>query len=242
MKKFLTIFFGLLLTTSIYAAQIANVEYIHNAIQNKHFITVPYNELLTDTTVAANMEYLLTAVDRANQILHGEAITSYSETFYATTAAVDTIAVNNAVSTLIKPGPYSFQITTAEITQFSFSIAAAGDFIINWGDGNVENISKPDTVSTTYSHTYDTSASYNIKIGGQATAYNTNETTAAISFSPSSYTDYNIITGISGSLGKIFPTLSDGTQPRFYQTFYNCKSIPSIPGNLFSGISGAPVS
>ena len=72
MKKFLTIFFGLLLTTSIYAAQIANVEYIHNAIQNKHFITVPYNELLTDTTVAANMEYLLAAVDRANQILLGE--------------------------------------------------------------------------------------------------------------------------------------------------------------------------
>ena len=68
MKKFLTIFFGLLLTTSIYAAQIANVEYIHNAIQNKHFITVPYNELLTDTTVAANMEYAALVVPPIGQV------------------------------------------------------------------------------------------------------------------------------------------------------------------------------
>ena len=244
MKKLLSVFIGLLFITIGHAAQIANVEYIHNAIKNKHFITVPYNSALTDTTVAANMEYLLTAVDRANKILHGEAITDYAQTFYATTAAVDTIAVNNAVDTLIKPGPYNFSMSTAEISEFSFKISAAGNFIISWGDGTVENINKANTTNTTYTHTYETTASYNINIGGLATAYSSDEKTAAISFYDSNVwpSPSKNITKISGSLGTIFPTLADGSQPRFYETFRDGSQIESIPRNLFSGIHGAPVS
>lgn len=239
MKKLISLIFGTFFITTAHTAQIANVEYIHSAIQNKHDITVPYSPELTDPTVAANMEYLLTAIDRANKILHGTP-TSYAQTFYATLSATDTIAVDNAVETLIKPGPYTynFKITTVDTATFSFNISAAGNFVINWGDGTIETITKTDTNNTTYTHPYATTASYKVKIGGLATAYNPDTKIAAISFSNNKST-----AAISGSLGEIFPTLADGSQPSFYATFQSNSNLTSaIPARLFNGITGQPVS
>ena len=147
--------------------------------------------------------------------------------------------------------PAEFTLTTTPDTKsFSFKISAAGEFVVNWGDGTVETITKPDTTDTTYTHNYDTANTYTIGIDGQATAYNTDETTAAISFyvgSSASAKETNVkkIAFIDGSLVAIFGTLSSDTnnQPRFCQTFKNASNMRgSIPSDLFAGISGAPAS
>ena len=217
------------------SAQVANVEYIHKLINQRWGIEVSYYP--ENAKLVANMEYLLMVVDRANLMLNGEATSSYaSDPVYATKQAVDTIAVGDAVNRLITYKPMFYVTTTGNTSSFEFYISAAGSFSINWGDGTVDNINKTDTTNTTYSHTYDSAGEYTIGIGGEATAYNTSTTTAAISFR------YNKNTaGISGSLGAIFGTLPSGTQPRFYQTFYNNTNLTGeIPADLFAGISGTP--
>ena len=92
----------MLLLAPVYAAQIVNVEYIHNAIAQKWDITVPYNKSLTNPRVAANMKYLLTTIDVANEMLNGESTTEYGNGEYATLVAADTIATDTAVDTLIQ--------------------------------------------------------------------------------------------------------------------------------------------
>ena len=166
------------------SAQVANVEYIHLLIKQEWGIEVPYYP--ENAKLVANMEYLLMVVDRANLMLNGEATSSYaSDPVYATKQAVDTIAVNQAVETLIKKidlTPKFFVTTTSSTSSFSFQISAKGTYLIDWGDGNVETINKTNTTKTTYSHTYDSAGEYTIGIGGEATAYNTSTSTAAISF------------------------------------------------------------
>ena len=66
MKCLLGIFFSLLFIFAAPAAQVVNVQYIHDLIQQRWNITVPKNELLTDSSVVANMKYLLRAIDVAN--------------------------------------------------------------------------------------------------------------------------------------------------------------------------------
>ena len=131
--------------------------------------------------------------------------------------------------------------TTPNAKSFSFNISAAGKFVIDWGDGNIEKIDKNKTGKQTVSHSYNNAGAHKIKLGGKATGYDGN---AAISF----YKNLNLAK-IDGSLGKIFSTLSDGTQPRFGSswnrrgTFHGCTNLTGeIPAELFSGISGAPAS
>ena len=70
--------------------------------------------------------------------------------------------------------------TTPDTTEFSFQISAAGTFYIDWGDGKTETIEKTSTGNQTISHTYSTANEYVIKLGGQATGYDTYD--PAISF------------------------------------------------------------
>ncbi|MBQ7055635.1 MAG: hypothetical protein IJN91_01750, partial [Alphaproteobacteria bacterium] len=228
-----------------HAAQVVNVDYVHKLIAQKWDISVP---IKTNNIMAvANMKYLLTAVDVANEILNGEKTTDYGNTEFATLQVADTVATIQAVDTLIqKPIEYKFFLTTTRTNSFSFSISAAGKFYIDWGDGKTETITKPDTTDTKYTHNYDTAGAYTIGIGGQATAYNTDTSTAAISFIDTVDWEFEStwkIASIDGSLGAIFGTLADGSQPRFYETFYDAYNmVGSIPENLFAGISGAPTS
>ena len=248
MKKLLYILFGFLFICNAYAAQIVNVEYIHNLISQEWDITVPYNPALTNVKSIANMKYLLTAVDVANEILNGEKTSNYGNTEFATTRIADTIATNQAVETLVRKidkGPEFTLTTTPDTNSFLFKISAAGEFVVDWGDGTVETITKADTTDKTYKHNYATAGAYTIGLSGQATAYNTSTSTAAISFSSGTSAVPSKIASIDGSLGAIFGTLSSGTQkqPRFYQTFYNATNMTgSIPSDLFAGISGAPAS
>ena len=237
MKK-LILFLFMLIIAPAQSAQIANVEYIHTAIADKWDITIPYNREITNVGVAANMKYLLTAVDVANEILNGEKITDYGNGEFATMVAADTIATDTAVETLVKKEEkYKFFMTVDPDSwkTFDMDICAAGEFYVDWGDGTIETIKKADTTETTYSHTYPTGGTYTIKLGGSATGYSDYTFCSAISFE---YTSG--LMSIDGSLGAIFGTLADGTQPRFFATFAD-TSIASIPENLFSGIFGQPV-
>lgn len=77
MKKFLCAIFFAIFSFTAHAAQVVNVDYIHKLIQQRWQIDVPINENLKDTSVVANMEYLLAAIDVANKKLNGWATTNY---------------------------------------------------------------------------------------------------------------------------------------------------------------------
>ena len=261
MKK-LILFLFMLIIAPVQSAQIANVDYIHTAIADKWDITIPYNREITNVGVAANMKYLLTAVDVANEILNGEKTTDYGNGEFATMVAADTVATDTAVETLIQKNAYTGYkfIATIDlgsyddnkgywwglpVTEFGFKLGAAGTFYVDWGDGTTETIKKANTDAVTYTHDYGTTNGiYTVKIGGMAIDYSDDEYTPAIAFNVdvggmSAYSQ--AITEISGSLGAIFPTLSDGSQPRFPGLFYDA-SFAEIPPELFEGIHGAPVS
>lgn len=268
MKRFLISFLILFGAISAHAGELINVQYLHNLISRKHQVDVKYNTGLDSPGMAVNMKYLLTAVDIANKKLNGIATTDYANSEFATLDAVDTIAAINAVNRLIKKTVVDeeegdddtgggeetvthvpeFWITPAGTsTSFSFNISAAGDYVIDWGDGSaLQVINKTNTNDTAYSHTYSSAASnYKIAVSGDATAYSTNDETAAVSFAGTlsnswfgSGTPTSKISSFEGCLGCVFSTLPDGSQPRFYQTFAHNPDIKSIPDGVFSGIYG----
>ena len=132
------------------------------------------------------------------------------------------------------------------VDEFKFDISAAGTYTIDWGDGNIETITKDTTAKQTISHIYEIGGSqFDVKISGSSTAYNTE--LPAISFQCKNDQDEYItnfpIVGIRGSLGAVFPTIGNEIQPLFTKTFYGCDKINStkIPSGLFSGITGKPV-
>ncbi|MBO5834202.1 MAG: hypothetical protein J6R22_04595, partial [Alphaproteobacteria bacterium] len=132
---------------------------------------------------------------------------------------------------------YKFELKTVlGTTSFNVGISAAGKFYIDWGDGNIETIINETIAYEFVSHSYDTAGQYTIKIGGLATGYDveaiTQDDSPVINFSAAK------IASIGGSLGAIFPTLSNGDQPGFFSTFAGSK-ITSLPSTLFNGIRGA---
>ena len=116
-------------------------------------------------------------------------------------------------------------------TEFSFKISAAGEYTIDWGDGNVESIVKTDTEDMTFSHTYTSGGVHTIGIGGDATEYYTSPNGSseqpAISFENNTN-----VAKLVGSLGAIF---GGSATSMFNRTFANCTSLTEIPENLFSG-------
>jgi hypothetical protein len=200
------------------------------------------------------MKYLLTTIDVANQMQGNQ--TNYGTGEFATEYAANTITVDTAIDTLIKimatppadsdepePGdeilvpPYVFAIKTSAINSFAINIAAKGTFTIDWGDGTVETYNQTSSYTKSYSHKYVDSEPQTIRLAGQATEYYSSYEPATISFSSK-----GIISEIIGSLGKIFPTLADGSQPSFYKTFSYASNVTRLPKKLFSGITGKPIS
>lgn len=90
---------NILIPGDVRAAQVANIQYIHNYITKKHGITVPIKSSIP--TQIANVKYLLCAVDAANLALNGSATTSYCTHALATQQVVDTSAVIDAVDRLV---------------------------------------------------------------------------------------------------------------------------------------------
>ena len=254
----------LTLSTRAWATDVApiiNVKYVHDAIRTKWGLDIPYNAGLTNPAAAANMRYVLGMVDRANARFNIE--THYGTGPYATSAAANRTTANRAIEKLVdKPSGYPFIATTTPDTpEFNFDLSASGTFYVDWGDGTVDTIEKNDVNKQSFSHTYETAGTYVVKLGGRATGYSqdkepevhpTSLDDDAVAYGAPDE-DYNYVPVISfagneylakieGSLGKIFPTLPGGIQPRFSRTFSQCSNLSgTIPGELFSGISGAPV-
>ena len=131
---------------------------------------------------------------------------------------------------------FPFQVTTtSDTTEFAFYINATGRFYVDWGDGTkYETITISDTSGKEVLHTYQQAGTYVIKIGGAATGYGTSDEMPTISFIDNTNVKY-----IDGSLGAIFSTLPDGTQPSFFDAFYGCANLTGeLPEELFVGISG----
>ena len=216
---------------SAHSAEMVNVEYIHQYLNARWGIDLPYNPELKNPKVAANMEYLLTVVDIANEYLNGEKTTSYGTGEYATKLAADTIATNTAIDSLVH-GPSFYITTTPDTTEFEIRISASGNFTIDWGDGKRE----PFLNTKVLSHTYASPGEYTIQLSGRATNY-------ASSFGlPSSVINFSNkqnIASISGKLGRIFPTL-ENKNPTFYKLFQDATNLTSIPEDLFDGIETSP--
>ena len=253
MKKILA-FLLFLLCVPAQSAQVVNVEYIHNAIRQKWGVMVPYNSELTNPRVVANMKYLLTAVDVANEILNGGRLTDYGNGEYATMVAVDTIATDTAVDRLIVKDDtdYKLILTHSYIADMRdpnslIMISAAGTYHIDWGDGVKEVIEKEAVGEQWFGHNYASDGEYIVRIGGQATEYSNDPDLSTVQLGTFVENDFGAapllgLTDIDGCLGCVFPTLEDGSQPRFIDTFADAYDLfVDIPSGLFAGIRGAPV-
>ena len=254
MRKILFSVLGCLVAVCAHAAQIVNVDYVHKLIAQKWDVSVPIKA--NSPMQVANMKYLLTAVDVANEILNGEKTTDYGNIEFATLQVADTVATIQAVDTLIqKPIEYKFFITVDmekvnegciyweqeedATSKFGLDFSAAGTFYVDWGDGTSEIIKKTDTETISYFHDYGSkNGVYTVKIGGKATDYGDS---SVFYFNGRYDLCSNLLDGIvqiDGSLGAIFSTLSDGTQPIFSGIFDSCHLLSSIPENIFDGITG----
>ena len=157
-----------------------------------------------------------------------------------------------------------FTITTTNLTagdEFNWYMSASGTFYVDCGDGGAlsgtgvsgNTITRNDTNEALYTCTYDTAGTKTIRMAGLATGYCTNEQYPAIRlFSGDiNYVVNSMISSgteiyinqISGSVGAIFPTLTNpvyGTgQPSFYMAFRNFTNVDcEIPNGLFDGVYG----
>ncbi|MFQ6730006.1 MAG: hypothetical protein ACLRFK_03070 [Alphaproteobacteria bacterium] len=230
---------------------VASVEYVHNMINQVW--GVDYQPIPSAKPYAANMEYLLRAIDNANYILHGKPVTNYGDSKYATKYAANTIIANQAVQDLIKRGKFTLSVKPHK-DGMRFDITAGGSFTVDWGDGTVESFTKTVTedvddtnncVDGICTHVFDVGNCSNgicyVTISGQANAY-ASDGVAAISFGAKSSTR-NSIYDISGCLGCVFGTLEDGSQPSFYKTFHTLENVTTNFDNLdtlFYGVYGQP--
>ena len=137
----------------------------------------------------------------------------------------------HTVTTECKPVP-KFHITTTNVSSFGLSIAAIGNYTIDWGDGTIEHITTTRTHSNSYSHSYDRYNTYTISISGKTTEYSSGNT---ITFS-----SINSITALTGRLGAVFGTLPNGDSPDFYKAYVGAYNLTTLSSELFHGIDGAP--
>ncbi len=255
MRKILFSVLGCLVAVCAHAAQIVNVDYVHKLIAQKWDVSVPIKA--NSPMQAVNMKYLLTAIDVANEILNGEKTTDYGNGEFATLQVADTVATIQAVDTLIqKTIEYKFfmDIDMDEVNYgcldlgspedsvsvIGLDFSAAGTFYIDWGDGTTETIKKTDTENISYFHDYGTTSGvFTIKIGGKAIDYSDDYPVFYLNgrYDRCSRLEDGLVR-IDGSLGAIFGTLADGSQPIFSDIFFATGLRGGIPENLFDGIHG----
>ena len=252
-KKFISVlcmFFGIL--TAAHAGPVANIEYVHKMIAHVWGLEIPYNPELKNPRFAANMEYLLAAVDVANEMLNGYKTTDYkSDPKYATRYIADTLATNKAVHELISV-EYPFWMETLETDHFAFVISAAGNYIVDWGDGTIQNIAitEQDNIDggVLLEHNYNESGKYKVRLKGRATSYlpmhyEWNGAAGGVLFFCSYWIcgTPEMVAQVGGNLPQIFPTLADGTNPSFAMLFFGAGNLnQQIPESLFYGLTGEP--
>ncbi|MBR2342476.1 MAG: hypothetical protein IKA73_03390 [Alphaproteobacteria bacterium] len=251
-KKFISVFcmfFGIL--TAAHAGPAANIEYVHKMIAHVWGLEIPYNPELKNPRYAANMEYLLAAVDVANEMLNGYKTTDYkSDPKYATRYIADTLVTNKAVHELISV-EWPFWMETMETDYFAFVIGAAGNYMVDWGDGTIQNIAitEQDSIDGTnilVEHNYNESGKYKVRLKGRATfyppmLYEWNGAAGGVLFFCSYWIcgTPEMVAQVGGNLPQIFPTLADGTNPSFAMLFSGTSNLnQQIPESLFYGLTG----
>lgn len=174
--------------------------------------------------------------------------------------------VENGVSTC---SDNNFQITTIPNTkEIKFMFYAAGTYYVDCDTNSTSDTVKKVVVADSQSAmetgmpvtcSYDIGGEYTIGFGGKATNYiassvSGNNWTGAGANNCSSWGVFRIgeqsnsdftshtskIKNLSGSIGKIFPTLPGKPQPTFRSTFSGTINLTSIPGSLFNGVYGQP--
>ena len=131
--------------------------------------------------------------------------------------------------------PSKFEITTTSFSgNFSVTFAATGTYYIDWGDGSVQTIVRPDTTATTYTHSYAVAEPHTIKFAGLATEYRDSAGAAVVGFTVSK------IASLSGSLAQLFPQYGDSYSefPQFGAVFQYTTNLTSVPDTLFTGLTG----
>ncbi|MCL2758044.1 MAG: hypothetical protein FWE64_01835 [Alphaproteobacteria bacterium] len=231
--------------------QIANVEFIHMAI-NKQLEGLHLSLPMPDgaePTRAANVKYMLCAIDRANEVLNDRPTSEYCEHELATTQAIDTVGVLEALSRIRFEPLFWIRVTVPAGFQANIEISAYGAFIIDWGDGLIVRHLKNNTNNVTYSHVYEQAGTYVIGFGGVATSYASDEGswgTAAIGLGGhwnSTLCTRRRIVETGGDPSAIFPIRFGGgfaNTPRFNSLFEN-SPITYIPNTFFKSMTGAPV-
>ena len=243
--------------------QVANVEYVNKKLKyvdrtfdQIYFSNGQYDILagrqvtsLLRSTLSeaeqkqvANVEYLLKTVDRVNEVLNGYKATDFGESKFATRQAINVATVDEALKHLVGIY-YPFSYTTVDNTSESyFMIGAAGLYWIDWGDGSVQMFYKDNPSGMMeVPHTYEQPGKYTVKLGGKAFAYGAMEMEMDIENAPPAIIFGPDVNTIKGSLGKIFSTLPDGTNPYYLLTFAMCENITGqIPEELFDGNTGSP--
>lgn len=205
-------------------------------------IDLPYNTNLTNPHVATNMKYLLTVVDIANKRLNGEQTTDYGNGDYATLAAADTVATNTAIDTLVR-GPGFYLATTPDTTNFSITITAAGNFAIDWGDGERESIVDKPVAATTYSDGTNPRFTELFNDATNLTGEIPSDLFDGITGAATTYMFGSLFRNCSKLTGEIPADLFAGitgplAQGTFEASFYSCSGLSgSIPGELFSRIT-----
>ena len=244
-------------------APAANVEYVSQRLSQLFKNKFGFSIGITDnanTSSIANMQYLLGTIDRINSATGN--VTNYVNTPQSTNQAINTKSIDDAFNTLV--APYKFYLTVNGTNSYTFEINASGTFIVNCGtNGNFNDSGTPGaelltmtpTAKTTITCTWPDSGEHIIALGGQATGYDSTlytdgSGTTTPQYSTIRFPKGNNLIKISGGLGKIFSTLSNGKQPMFYKTFADQTGLTTIPEDLFStidendnvvaGINGAP--
>ncbi len=125
--------------------------------------------------------------------------------------------------------------TTSDVSDtFSFEINASGRFKFKCSDSDGwVPIELTDVEKRNVSCTYGGAATERrIVFRGLATGYSNDEDTPVINFR-----DNRNLIKVSGSLGKIFPTLQNDVSPRFVGTFWECENLTDISGLSFENIT-----
>lgn len=133
--------------------------------------------------------------------------------------------------------PFSMKTTNLAAGEtFEMLFNFGGTAYVDWGDGTYDMYSVNSGLGDVEaSHTYETSGEYTIKLAAYPTMYY-DGVGATTFYVPTT----DLIASIDGSLGAVFPTLADGSNPCFAGAFGEATNLTTIPENLFSGISGVP--
>ncbi len=159
------------------------------------------------------------------------------------------------------PEPVFWVTTTPDTDFFRFYQQGCGTYYVEWGDGHVNkaNFGGPHY----FAHNYATAGSYKIGMSGTARAYdycNNDISNDGIAAQGIGYPNIHLgmcwgnggratglkVAGVSGSLGKLYPTLdiSDNpydNQPDFGDVFCGCTNLTGeIPVGFFDGVHGQP--